>query len=64
MPIVSRGTSVLQIGGDGCAYLGRQRQELFTASLTPHTEMASTPVEIPEFQPDDLVSANAQTCQK
>ena len=63
MPVLTRGPSLLQIGGDGCAHIGGHRQELLTPTLAAHAQVAAVPVAVLELQRDDLVSAKPQTSQ-
>ena len=64
MPVLTRGPSLLQIGGDGCAHIGGHRQELLTPTLAAHAQVAAVPVAVLELQRDDLVSAKPQTSQE
>ena len=55
---------VPEVGGQGFADVGGQRQAVVLASLAPHLQLAGPPIDVIEFQGDDLARPQPQAGQQ
>ena len=56
MPILAYRPSVFEIGRDCFAHIGGQRKESFVPALAVHTQVTAIPVDVVQFQLDDLAA--------